>query len=177
MATTQWTIDPAHSEITFRVKHMMVSNVSGNFETFEGTFETEGDDFKNAKISFTADIDSIDTRNADRDAHLKSADFFNAEQFPKMTFEATDSSKVGEDAFTLSGNLTIRDVTQPVTLKGEFGGIGQDPWGNTKAGLTLNGKFNRSDFGLTWNAALETGGVLVSDEVRVHAEVQLLKKA
>jgi polyisoprenoid-binding protein YceI len=175
MATTKWTIDPAHSEVTFRVKHMMVSNVSGNFESFDGTFETEGDDFKNAKITFTADVNSISTRNADRDAHLKSADFFDAEQFPKISFTATDSSKVGEDEFTLTGDLTIRGVTKPVTLKGEFGGIGQDPWGNTKAGFTVSGKFNRKDFGLTWNAALETGGVLVSDEVKVNAEIQLVK--
>jgi polyisoprenoid-binding protein YceI len=175
MATTKWTIDPAHSEVTFRVKHMMVSNVSGNFESFDGSFETEGDDFKNAKITFTADVNSISTRSADRDTHLKSADFFDAEQFPKISFTATDSSKVGEDEFTLTGDLTIRDVTKPVTLKGEFGGIGQDPWGNTKAGFTLDGKFNRKDFGLTWNAALETGGVLVSDEVKVHAEIQLVK--
>lgn len=154
---------------------MMVSNVSGQFEKFDGSFHTEGDDFKNAKISFTADIDSINTRNADRDAHLKSADFFDAEKFPQLSFTATDSSRVGEDEFTLTGNLTIRDVTKPVTLKGEFGGIGQDPWGNTKAGMTLSGKFSRKDFGLNWNAALETGGVLVSDEVKVNAEIQLVK--
>jgi polyisoprenoid-binding protein YceI len=175
MATTNWKIDPTHSELTFKVKHLMVSNVSGQFESFDGNFETEGDNFNNAKINFTADIDSINTRNADRDTHLKSGDFFDAEKFPKMSFVATDSSKLGEDEFTLTGDLTIRDVTKSVTLKGEFGGVGQDPWGNTKAGFTITGKFNRKDFGLNWNAALETGGVLVSDEVKVNAEVQLVK--
>lgn len=175
MATTNWAVDPTHSEVNFRVKHLMVSNVSGQFEKFDGTFETEGENFSNAKIDFTIDASSINTRNADRDAHLKGADFFDAEKFPKITFKATDSSKVGNDDFKLTGDLTIRDVTKSVTLNGEFGGIGQDPWGNTKAGFTISGKFNRKDFGLNWNAALETGGVLVSDEVKVHAEVQLVK--
>lgn len=175
MATTNWVVDPTHTEVTFRVKHLMVSNVSGQFEKFDGQFETEGDNFSNAKIDFTIDVPSINTRNADRDAHLLSPDFFDADNFPKMTFKATDSSKVGEDEFKLTGDLTIRDVTKSITLNGEFGGIGQDPWGNTKAGFTINGKFSRKDFGLNWNAALETGGVLVSDEVRVQAEVQLVK--
>ncbi len=175
MATTKWAIDPTHSEVGFKVKHMMFTNVSGKFEQFNGTIETEGDDFTTAKIDFTADIDSINTTNTDRDNHLKSPDFFDSAQFPQLTFKADSMERNGDD-YKVTGDLTIHGVTKKVTLDAEHGGIGKDPWGNEKAGFSVNGKFNRKDFGLTWNAALETGGVLVSDEVRVNVELQLVKQ-
>lgn len=177
MATTQWTIDPAHSEIQFKVKHLMITTVTGSFGTFSGGAETEGDNFENARIHFTAEIASINTNSPDRDTHLRSADFFEAETHPKLTFESTGMQRKSDEEYLLTGNLTIKGTPQPVTLKAEFGGIGTDPWGNTKAGFSLSGKISRKDFGLTWNAALETGGVMVSDEVRLLAEVQLVKAA
>ena len=166
---TKWNLDPTHSEITFKVRHMMISNVKGAFNTFTAEVEAEDDTFKNAKVSATIQTDSIDTNNADRDTHLKSADFFNVEQNPTITFE---SASLADD---VTGHLTINGVTKPVQLEVEFGGINQDPWGNTKAGFTFEGKIKRSDFGLNWNAALETGGVLVSDEVKIAGELQFVK--
>ena len=166
---TKWNLDTTHSEITFKVRHMMISNVKGAFNTFTAEIEAEDDTFKNAKVSATIQTDSIDTNNADRDAHLKSADFFNAEQNPTITFER---ASLNDD---VTGHLTINGVTKPVQLEVEFGGINQDPWGNTKAGFTFEGKIKRSDFGLNWNAALETGGVLVSDEVKIAGELQFVK--
>ena len=166
---TKWNLDTAHSEITFKVRHMMISNVKGTFNTFTAEVEAEDDTFKNAKVSATIQTDSIDTNNADRDTHLKSADFFNTEQNPTITFE---SASLADD---VTGHLTINGVTKPVQLEVEFGGINQDPWGNTKAGFTFEGKIKRSDFGLNWNAALETGGVLVSDEVKIAGELQFVK--
>ena len=166
---TKWNLDTAHSEITFKVRHMMISNVKGAFNTFTAEVEAEDDTFKNAKVSATIQTDSIDTNNADRDTHLKSADFFNTEQNPTITFE---SASLADD---VTGHLTINGVTKPVQLEVEFGGINQDPWGNTKAGFTFEGKIKRSDFGLNWNAALETGGVLVSDEVKIAGELQFVK--
>ncbi len=166
---TKWNLDTTHSEITFKVRHMMISNVKGAFNTFTAEVEAEDDTFKNAKVSATIQTDSIDTNNADRDTHLKSADFFNAEQNPTITFE---SDSLNDD---VTGHLTINGVTKPVQLEVEFGGINQDPWGNTKAGFTFEGKIKRSDFGLNWNAALETGGVLVSDEVKIAGELQFVK--
>lgn len=177
MATTKWSIDPAHSEIQFKVKHLMITNVTGSFGTFTGGAETEGDDFENASIHFSADMSTISTNSPDRDNHLKSADFFEVEKYPHMTFQSTSVKKVDGDEYELVGNLTIRDVTKPVTLRAEFSGINKDPWGQTKAGFSLHGKLNRKDFGLTWNASLETGGVLVSDEVKLLAEIQVVKSA
>lgn len=166
---TKWNLDTTHSEITFKVRHMMISNVKGAFNTFTAEVEAEDDTFKNAKVSATIQTDSIDTNNADRDTHLKSADFFNVEQNPTITFE---SDSLADD---VTGHLTINGVTKPVQLEVEFGGINQDPWGNTKAGFTFEGKIKRSDFGLNWNAALETGGVLVSDDVKIAGELQFVK--
>ena len=166
---TKWNLDTAHSEITFKVRHMMISNVKGAFNTFTAEVEAEDDTFKNSKVSATIQTDSIDTNNADRDTHLKSADFFNVEQNPTITFE---SDSLADD---VTGHLTINGVTKPVQLEVEFGGINQDPWGNTKAGFTFEGKIKRSDFGLNWNAALETGGVLVSDDVKIAGELQFVK--
>ena len=174
---TKWNLDPAHSQIGFKVKHMMITNVSGSFEKFDVQVETENKDFATAKIQFTADIDSITTANKDRDNHLKSGDFFDAATYPQLKFISTKVEKKDDESFVLSGNLTIRDVTKPVKLDVEFGGIGKDPWGNEKAGFTITGKINRTDFKLNWNAALETGGVLVGEEVKIQAELQLIKQA
>jgi polyisoprenoid-binding protein YceI len=173
---TKWTLDPAHSEIGFKVKHMMITNVSGSFEKFDAQVETTGVDFTTAKIEFTADVSSITTSNTDRDTHLKSADFFDAANHPQLKFVSTKLERKDDDNYLVHGNLTIRDITKPVKLNAEFGGIGKDPWGNEKAGFTITGKINRTDYKLNWNAALEAGGVLVGEEVKIHAELQLVKQ-
>jgi polyisoprenoid-binding protein YceI len=176
MALTTWALDPAHSELQFKVKHLMITTVTGNLGSLSGTLTSESDDFENAKVTFEAETAAISTGNTDRDNHLKSADFFNADQFPKISFESTSLEKDGDD-YTLKGNLTIKDVTKSVKIAVEYGGIATDPWGNTKAGFTISGKINRTDFGLTWNAALETGGVMVSEEVKIAGELQFAKQA
>ncbi|MGQ2984598.1 YceI family protein [Flavobacterium sp.] len=175
MATTKWAIDPTHSEIGFKVKHMMFSNVSGKFDDFTAEAITEGDDFENAEFDFSAEASSVNTGNADRDNHLKTADFFGVEEDAKITFRSTSFKKNSDDDYTLIGDLSIKGNTKPVTLDVEFGGIAKDPWGNTKAGFSATGKLNRKDFGLTWNAALETGGVLVSEEVKLVIDVQFVR--
>ncbi len=167
---TKWILDPAHSELTFKVKHMMISNVKGGFDKFSAVIEAEDDTFKNANVSATIEADSVDTNSADRDKHLKSADFFNVEVHPEITFTSDSLND------KVTGNLTINGITKPVTLDVDFGGINKDPWGNTKAGFSVEGKINRKDFGLNWNAALETGGVLVSDEVKIAADLQFVKE-
>ena len=167
--STKWNLDPTHSEITFKVRHMMISNVKGEFKNFNVDLESEDETFRNVKATATIDTASISTNNTDRDNHLKSAEFFNAESHPQITFE-TDS--MNDD---VTGNLTINGVTKPVKLDVDFGGINVDPWGNTKAGFSFEGKIKRSDFGLNWNAALEAGGVMVSDEVHIAGELQFVK--
>lgn len=153
----------------------MISTVTGSFDRFNVQLSTEDEDFSTADITFTAEAASVNTGSEQRDGHLKGADFFDAEQFPELTFKATSFKGSGDD-YQLSGDLTIKGVTKPVTVAVEFGGIGKDPWGNTKAGFTISGKINRADWGLTWNAALETGGLLVSDEIRVLGELQFSKQ-
>ena len=175
MATTKWTIDPTHSEVGFKVKHMMFTNVSGQFDTYDATITTEDFDFSTAAIEFSANIDSINTGNSDRDNHLKSADFFDAEKNPKLTFVSSSLVKKGDD-HELTGELTINGITKTVKLETEVSGLLKDPWGNTKVGLNATGKINRTDFGLTWNSALETGGVLVSEEVKLNIELQFLQQ-
>jgi polyisoprenoid-binding protein YceI len=169
-------IDPTHSEITFKVKHLMITSVTGNFTKFDGELIADKDDFSDAKISFTADVNGISTNNADRDAHLKSTDFFDAEKFPSITFSSTAFKNVGGNDYKLIGNLTVKDTTKQVELNAEFLGTATDPWGNSKIGFDISGKINRAEFGLTWNAALETGGVLVSEEVKLQFNVQLAKQ-
>ena len=154
----------------------MFTNVSGKFETYEADITTEDDDFTKSAIAFSADIASINTNNADRDNHLKSADFFDAENHPKLTFVSTSFTKIDEENYELIGELSLHGMTKTVKLPAEFSGLMKDPWGNTKAGLNISGKINRKDWGLNWNSALETGGVLVSDEVRLNIELQLLKQ-
>lgn len=174
--TTKWKIDNAHSEIRFRVKHLMITTVTGHFKKFDLDVETEDDDFATAKkISFSADINSIETNNSQRDAHLKSADFFDAEKYGELRFVGT-KYEPNDDNAKLFGNLTIRDITRPIVLEIEHGGIVTDPWGQTKAGFTINGKISRKEFGLTWNSITEAGQVVVGDEIKIHAEVQLVKQ-
>lgn len=176
MAIT-WKIDPAHSEIQFKVRHLMVTNVTGYFKAFDLEVETENEDFTSTrKINFTADIDSIETNNAQRDTHLKSDDFFNAEKFKQLVFAGNKYEAKGDDA-VLEGNLTIRDVTKPIRLNVEYGGTVVDPYGQTKAGFTVTGKINRKDYNLTWDAVTEAGQVVVSNEIRIHCEIQLVKQA
>lgn len=166
---TKWNLDPTHSEITFKVKHMMISNVKGSFTNFNSELVSEDETFKNVTVKTSIQTDSINTNNTDRDNHLKSEDFFNVAVNPEITFESNSLNN------EVTGNLTINGVTKPVALEVEFGGINVDPWGNTKAGFSFEGKIKRSDFGLNWNSALETGGVLVSDEVKIAGELQYLK--
>ena len=171
-----WVIDVAHSEIHFKVKHMMVSTVTGAFNEFEGKVETSNEDFDHAQIAFSANIDSIDTRNKQRDEHLKSNDFFNAAEFPTLKFDSQSFTKTGEEEFELVGQLTIRDITREVSLKANFNGTAVDPYGQTKAGFEIVGKINRKDFGLQWNAITEAGSVVVSEEVKLVLNIQLVKQ-
>ncbi|MDD3723288.1 MAG: YceI family protein [Lutibacter sp.] len=176
MAKTKWAIDPTHSEIGFKVKHMMFTNISGKFNAFEATIENEDNHFETSKISFSADVNSVDTNNTDRDNHLRSADFFDVENFQKLTFVSTKIKKISEGEYQLAGDLTIKNVTKNIVLETEYSGLMTDPWGNTKAGLSITGKINRKDFGLIWNASLETGGVLVGEEIKLNCEIQLIKQ-
>ena len=178
MATKNWALDPTHSEVQFKIKHLMITNVTGSFNIFTVTAQTEDEDFTKAKLSFTADVNSISTNNEQRDAHLKSADFFDAEKFPQIKFEATKTENVDNDgSYELYGNLSIRDVIKNIKLSVEFGGIAKDPYGNVKAGFTINGKINRKDFGLTWSAVTEAGNIMVSDDVKIACEIQLIEQA
>lgn len=173
---TIWKLDPTHSEVQFKVKHLMITTVTGYFKQFDLEVETEGDDFtKASRIEFTADIDSIDTNNQQRDTHLKSADFFDAESHSQLRFTGNKYEANGDEG-QLHGDLTIRGTTKPITLKVEFGGIVVDPYGQTKAGFTVNGKVSRKEFGLTWNAVTEAGQVVVSDDIRIQCEIQLVKQ-
>ena len=176
LAKTKWNLDPTHSEIGFKVKHMMITNVSGSFGKFDVKVDTEESDFTSADITLTAELNSISTGNSDRDNHLKSGDFFDVARYPELKFVSSKLEQKDDAHFVLHGNLTIKEVTKPVKLDVELGGVGKDPWGNEKAGFTISGKINRTDYSLTWNAALETGGVLVSEEVKLHAEIQLVKQ-
>lgn len=175
MAT--YKIDPMHSEITFKVKHLMITNVTGSFQQFDATMESNEDDFSDATISFEADVKSISTNNEQRDGHLKGADFFAADEFPKLQFSSTSFTKKSADTYSLKGDLTIKGITKPVELTVEYGGNMTDFYGQNKAGFEITGKINRSDFGLTWSAVTEAGGVVVSEEVKLHLAVQMVKQA
>jgi polyisoprenoid-binding protein YceI len=172
---TKWSLDPTHSELLFKVKHLMITNVKGEFRNFNAEITGIGNKFTNAKISVTVDASSVFTNNDDRDQHLKSADFFDVAHHAEINFEGTSFQHIEDDEFELKGNLIMKGVSKEISLKVELGGINRDPWGNEKAGFTVSGKINRKDWGLNWNAALETGGVLVSEEVKIQAEVQFVK--
>jgi polyisoprenoid-binding protein YceI len=170
-----WVLDPTHSEILFKVKHLMITNVKGEFRKFSASIL--GEDFTTAPIEVNIDAASIFTNEDNRDGHLKSADFFDVENHTAITFKSSSVSKIDSENYELKGQLTIKGISNEVSLKVEFGGINKDPWGNQKAGFSVSGKINRKDWGLTWNAPLETGGLLVSEEVSLMAEVQFVKQA
>ena len=176
MESTTWVLDPTHSELQFKIKHLMISTVSGQFNQFKGTAETNNDDFTSAKVHFEAEINSISTNNEQRDEHLKAADFFNAEIYPKLVFEGENMEKTGEDEYKLHGILTIKNVSKKLVLDVEFGGITKDPWGNTRTGFSVTGKINRQDYGISFGTVSETGGLLLGDEVRINANVQFVKQ-
>ncbi|MEO6327393.1 MAG: YceI family protein [Ginsengibacter sp.] len=177
MSSSKWVIDPSHSEIAFKVKHLMITTITGHFNAFNLEVETENGNFNTAKkIEFTADIDSIDTNSTQRDEHLKSADFFNAEDNKHLKFTGNKYEGTGDEA-KVYGDLTIHGITKPITVNVEYGGTVVDPYGQTKAGFTVTAKISRKDFGLTWNAITEGGGIVVSDEVKIHGEIQLIKQA
>jgi polyisoprenoid-binding protein YceI len=177
MSKTNWKLDPEHSEVTFKVKHMMITTVGGRFKEFNLDASTEGDDFTRSDVVFNANAASVDTGNEKRDNHLRSAEFFDAEKYPSITYKPKSFKKKDESNYEISGELTIRDVSRNQAFDVEFGGTGKDPWGNTRAGFTVTGKINRKDFGLNWNAALETGGVMVSDEVKISASFELIRQS
>jgi len=168
----QGVIDPSHSRVQFKVKHLMISNVLGSFKEFEGKASMVENDFSSAIVNFSISAASIDTEAADRDTHLKSVDFFDVENYPKIEFAGKGMTQKDEDNYELKGNLTIKGISKPVTLVVEFGGLMTDPWGNKKAGFSVTGEINRKDWGMVWNAALETGGVLVSDKVKILCDVE-----
>lgn len=173
----KWLIDPAHSEITFKVKHLMITTVTGYFRKFNLEVETEDENFETAKsIEFVADINSIDTNNEQRDTHLRSADFFDAANHNELRFVGNKYEGNTEEA-TLTGDLTIRETSKPIKLKIEHAGIVVDPYGQTKAGFTVDGKISRKEFGLMWGAVTEAGHVVVGDEIKIHAEIQLIKQS
>lgn len=174
---TTWTIDPSHTIVEFGIRHLMITTVKGRFGGVEGTIKGNPDDWTDAEVEVKIDAASVDTRNEDRDNHLRSADFFEVEKYPHLTYKSTKVTKTGENSYTIEGELTIRDVTKPVTLEAEYLGKAVDPWGNEKIGFSAKAKVNRKDFGLTWNAPLEAGGFLVGDEVTIELEVQAAKAA
>jgi len=175
MAT--WKIDPTHSDVEFKIKHLMITNVTGYFGKYDATVEAAGEDFTDAKITFEADVASISTKNADRDQHLQAEDFFHAAQYPKITFVSTSVKKVDNETLKINGDLTMRGVTKPVVLDVEYSGIVKDPYGQTKAGFEVKGKVNRKDFGVSFNAITDNGGVMLGEEVKLQASVQLVKQA
>lgn len=175
MTKTKWTIDKDHSSVDFSIRHMMIANVKGTFHNFNATVEADVKDLTSADIDFTVDLTSIDTRNQDRDGHLKSPDFFDVEKFPTMNFRSTDIKKKDEDEYEVSGELTLHGVKNKETFTVTFEGQGKDPWGNEKVGFSAQGTINRTDYGLTWNSALETGGVLVGDKVKVNLQIEASK--
>ena len=174
LTRTKWAIDNAHTEVQFKVKHLVIATVTGTFKKFSGSLEADDDSFNGADAEFTIDATSIDTNQSDRDKHLKSNDFFAVDKYNEITFRNGKLTQVG-DVYTLVGELTIRDLTKTISLDVEFGGTVVDPWGNTKVGFEINGKINRKEFGLSWNAITEAGGMVVSDEVKLHLNVELAK--
>lgn len=176
MSVTKWAVDPTHSELGFKIKHLMISNVSGSFSKFDVQADTKNDDFKDAKVLVNIDVSSISTNNEQRDAHLRNADFFETEKYPHIIFQSTKVEKVDEDTFLLYGDLTIRGITKPVKLSVEYSGLAKDPWGNIRAGFAVAGKINRKDWGINYNAALETGGIMLGEEVKIIGEIQLVKQ-
>lgn len=176
MATTKWVLDPTHSDVEFKVKHLMISTVNGRFSSFSADVTTEGEDFTTSKVTFTVDAASISTNNEQRDGHIKGPDFFDVANHPQIKFVITKIENVDNDgSYDLYGDLTIRSITKNVKLEVEFGGVIKDPWGNTRAGFAVNGKINRKDFGLTWHMTTDAGGIVLGDDVRIHVALELIK--
>jgi len=176
METTTWTFDPTHSELTFKIKHLMITNVTGSFKKFDVQVNTTSNDFSSAQIVVTADMHSIFTNNEQRDEHLRNSDFFESDKYPELKFVSTNIEKVDEETFNLYGDLTIKGVTKPVKLDVEYNGLTKDPWGGERAGFVVTGKIKRSDWGINFNGALETGGVMLGEEVKLNGEIQLVKQ-
>jgi polyisoprenoid-binding protein YceI len=175
--TTNWSIDPLHSEVLFKIKHLVISTVTGSFTKFEGKVNTTGNDFENAQINFSIDVSSVHTGQEQRDAHLKNSDFFEIEKFPNILFKSTSFIKTGEDKYILTGNLTMKGVTKEVSLDVEYGGTEKDNHGNTKAGFELSGVINRKEFGVTFNALTESGGLALGENVKITANIQLAQQS
>jgi polyisoprenoid-binding protein YceI len=176
-ATSTWAIDPSHSEVGFSVRHMMVSSTRGRFSDVRGTIVLDEQDLGRSRVDVEIGVASIDTRDEKRDAHLRSADFFEAETWPTIAFRSTRVEPIGRDRLRIAGELTIRDVTRPVTFEAEYNGRSKTPWGGEVVGYSADLKLNRKDFGLTWNVALETGGFVVGDEIKIHLDVEAGKQA
>ncbi|MES2375853.1 MAG: YceI family protein [Bacteroidota bacterium] len=172
MATQKWVLDPMHSEVQFKVKHLVISTVTGSFTSFEGSLETDNDDFTGATANFSLDVNSLNTHQEQRDGHLKSTEFFDVEQYPTITFKSTSFD--GEE---LKGDLTIKGITKPVTLDVEHGGVATDFYGNTKAGFEITGKINRKEFGLTWDGITEAGSIVLGEDIKLIINVQFAKQA
>ncbi|KAA0545283.1 YceI family protein [Bacillus sp. BGMRC 2118] len=175
MTVSNWALDASHSSVDFSVRHMMIAQVKGSFNEFSATISADPQDLTTASIQFNVELASVDTRSEDRDNHLRSADFFEVEKYPTMTFSSTNVEKVDADEYKVKGDLSLHGVTRQETFTVTYEGTGKDPWGNEKVGFSAEGKLNRSDYGLTWNAALETGGVLVGDQIKVSLQIQAAK--
>ena len=176
MAKTKWSLDPTHSELQFKIKHLMISNVSGALKNFQAEVETEGEDFSSARINLIAQMDSISTNNEQRDAHLRNSDFFEVEKYPELKFKSTKVEKVDSNTFVVYGELTMKGVTKSIKLNAEFNGVVKDPWGNERAAFTVTGKINRTDWGMNFNSVMETGGVMLGEEVKINSELEFLKQ-
>ena len=176
MSKNLWVIDPVHSEITFKVRHMMITNVSGTFDRIEAKMYSSEKDFSDAEISFEADVESINTRNEQRDAHLKSNDFFDAPTFPKLSFQSSQFKSVSPQSFAMMGTFEMKGVKKEVTLNVEYTGTVIDPWGQVKAGFEISGSLMRSDFGLLWNASTEEGDIVLAEEVKLQMTAQMIKQ-
>jgi polyisoprenoid-binding protein YceI len=177
LVKTTWAIDPTHSEVEFKIKHLVISTVKGIFKEFTGAVDVEGEDFTTAEFHFEANVDSIFTNQADRDGHLKSADFFDVANYPKISFTSTEVTKKSEDTYTITGELTVKDITRTVHLTAEFGGVATDPYGNVKAGFEITGAINRKDFGLTFHAVTEAGNIVLGEDIKLNINVQFAKQA
>jgi polyisoprenoid-binding protein YceI len=176
MSKTKWLLDPMHSELQFKIKHLMISNVTGSLKNFHAEVETDDEDFSTAKINLEAQMDSISTNNEQRDAHLRNSDFFEVEKYPQLQFRSTKVEKVDSDTFVLLGELTMKGVTKPVKLNVEFNGTTKDPWGGERAGFMITGKIHRADWGINFNSVLETGGVVLGEEVKINSEIEVVKQ-
>jgi polyisoprenoid-binding protein YceI len=177
MKKVKWVIDPMHSELGFKIKHLMISHVSGTFGEYEANMETDNEDLSTAQIQATIKAASVSTNNKQRDHHLQNGDFFEVEKYPEISFQSTRVEKLDHEQFIVHGNLTLKGITKPVKLNVEYSGVTKDPWGGQRAGFTITGKIIRSEFGLSFNSVLETGGLALSDEVKIHSEIQLVKQA